>query len=571
MGSKVAGSSRADLVVDTELASATGLGLVLSSPGDKTDIMSVSPSALVVASEGGTQSTEWGNLGSIRAWLEDASHPKIVYDSKLLTGVLLREGIVLRGVVFDVLLAAYLLNSGRSAYRLNELVQEQIGLSVAADDWTHLAQALRSLEPVLRRRLAFDGLDRLHDALELPLSPIIARMEMQGVSIDPVWMRQLSDRFGSALATLESDIYGLVGGEKFAIGSPKQLQAVLFEKLGLPTGKRTKTGYSTDSEVLENLAGLGHEIAGKILQGRELTKLKSQYADNLPTLINPSDGKIHTTLSQTVATTGRLSSSNPNLQNIPIRTEIGREIRRGFVASPGNVLLAADYSQIELRIFAHITRDSELLRTFATDEDIHRRTAALVFGTEETQVTSDQRRRAKTINFAVIYGMGDFRLATELGVDRSVAAEWKKRYFANYPGVRRYATEVVAEARVKGYVTTLSGRRRYIPDINSRVAQFRQAAEREAVNMPVQGTSADVIKLAMIAVDKAISESGLVASMILQVHDELLFECASSDIPELARIVRTQMEGAYPLDEVPLKVEVRYGANWADMKPVEGS
>jgi len=321
--------------------------------------------------------------------------------------------------------------------------------------------------------------------------------------------------------------------------------------------------------VLENLAVQGFESARKIVQWRELAKIKSQYADALPGLISPLDGRIHTTLNQTIASTGRLSSSNPNLQNIPIRTEIGREIRKAFVSSEGNVLLSADYSQMELRIFAHMTRDPGLMDAFAAGQDIHRRTASLVFGVAESEVTSDQRRHAKTINFAVIYGMGDIRLAAEMGVDRATASQWKKRYFEGFPGVKEYATSVVEFAREHGYVKTLLGRRRYTPDISSRVPQFRTAAEREAVNAPVQGTGADIVKLAMISCDTGIRENSLSASMILQVHDELLFECPKGEASKLAAIVRHCMQEAHPLEGVPMNVDVKTGASWSEMTSIE--
>ena len=360
-----------------------------------------------------------------------------------------------------------------------------------------------------------------------------------------------------------------MAGQKFSVGSTKQLQEVLFDKLKLPIGKKTKTGYSTGAEVLEDLAAKGHEIAGKIVRWREVSKLKSTYADALPALINPETGKVHTSLNQTVASTGRLSSSNPNLQNIPVRTEIGREIRKGFVASPGRVLVSADYSQIELRLFAHITKDPGLVEAFQTDADIHAQTARRIFEVPEDQpVTHDQRRQAKTINFAVIYGASPFRVAIELGITQVRAAELIKAYLALYPGVRAYLETVLDGAREKGYVQTLLGRRRYVPDINSRVFQFRQAAEREAANMPVQGTSADIIKLAMLRVAKTLAESGLGAQMVLQVHDELLFECPEGEVRPLADLVRDAMQNAYPLD-VPLRAEVKSGHNWWDVTAVE--
>jgi len=420
----------------------------------------------------------------------------------------------------------------------------------------------------LRRSLKDAELEELHDAIELPLASVLAKMERRGVAVDPERLGVIAQRCEKELAGLEEEIFEICG-ERFTIASPKQLQVILFEKLKLPTSKKTKTGYSTDAEVLENLASQGFKSARKIVQWRELSKIKSQYADSLPTLVSPVDGRIHTTLNQTVASTGRLSSSNPNLQNIPIRTEIGREIRRAFVASPGAALVSADYSQMELRIFAHLTHDPGLISAFEANVDIHRRTASLVFGIPESDVTPDQRRHAKTINFAVIYGMGDVRLSAEMDVPRATASEWKKRYFEGYPKVKEYAASVVEFAKEHGYVKTLLGRRRYTPDIASRVPQFRTAAEREAVNAPVQGTGADIVKLAMLKVDKLIDENFPNSSMILQVHDELLFECPARDVDKLSVMVKGAMETAYPFPGVLLKVDVKTGKNWADMTPID--
>jgi DNA polymerase-1 len=543
--------------------------LIATTPAlEKADLMSAIPNGLALSKGEDSSYKTWDELSEAdKIFLADAGMPKITYDAKLMTGILARNGMALAGVTFDILLAAYLLNAVRSSYKLIDLIADYTGRQVAEDDPAEIAQSLRNLKPALRRRLEEDKLIDLHDQIELPLSSILAQMELNGVTIDSGWLQKLSLEMLVQIQALEGEIFALAG-ETFAIGSTKQLQVVLFEKMALPSGKKTKTGYSTDAEVMEGLAALGYEIATKILQWRELAKLKSTYADALPALVNPLDGKVHTSLNQTVAATGRLSSSNPNLQNIPIRSAVGREIRKAFVADPPCVLVSADYSQIELRIFAHITQDSELIRTFEAGEDIHVRTAALVFSADEGAVTSDQRRRAKTINFAVIYGMSDFRLATELGVDQATASEWKKKYFAQYPGVRKYADQVLAEARERGFVQTLLGRRRYTPDINSRVFAFRQAAEREAINMPIQGTSADIIKLAMIRIDAAMKERGFKAKMVLQVHDELLFECPPEEIPRLATLVRDCMENAYPLS-VHLKVEVRQGQNWSEMTPVD--
>ena len=515
--------------------------------------------------------TDWGE--ALTLYLQDAARAKSVYDLKLATGVLGRNGVALRGVSFDVLLAAYLLNAGRSGYPLADLAADNVGMELVPDlehpeaGAMDEARAVQALEATLTPRLERDGLQNIFTDIEMPLAPILAGMERVGVSVDADLLREAGRSLGEQVASLEAEIFELAG-QKFSVGSTKQLQEVLFDKLKLPIGKKTKTGYSTGAEVLEDLAAKGHEIAGKIVRWREASKLKSTYADALPALINPGTGKVHTSLNQTVASTGRLSSSNPNLQNIPVRTEIGREIRKGFVASKGRVLVSADYSQIELRLFAHITKDPGLVEAFRTDGDIHAQTARRIFEVPEDQpVTHDQRRQAKTINFAVIYGASPFRVAIELGITQVRASELIKAYLALYPSVRAYLETVLEGAREKGYVQTLSGRRRYVPDINSRVFQFRQAAEREAANMPVQGTSADIIKLAMLHVDKALSESKLGAQMVLQVHDELLFECPEGEVRPLADLVRAAMQNAYPLD-VPLRAEVKSGHNWWDVTPV---
>ena len=515
--------------------------------------------------------TDWGE--ALTPYLQDAARAKSVYDLKLATGVLGRNNVALRGVSFDVLLAAYLLNAGRSGYPLADLAADNVGMELVPDlehpeaGAMDEARAVQALEATLTPRLERDGLQNIFADIEMPLAPILAGMERVGVSVDADLLREAGRSLGEQVASLEAEIFELAG-QKFSVGSTKQLQEVLFDKLKLPIGKKTKTGYSTGAEVLEDLAAKGHEIAGKIVRWREASKLKSTYADALPALINPGTGKVHTSLNQTVASTGRLSSSNPNLQNIPVRTEIGREIRKGFVASKGRVLVSADYSQIELRLFAHITKDPGLVEAFRTDGDIHAQTARRIFEVPEDQpVTHDQRRQAKTINFAVIYGASPFRVAIELGITQVRASELIKAYLALYPSVRAYLETVLEGAREKGYVQTLSGRRRYVPDINSRVFQFRQAAEREAANMPVQGTSADIIKLAMLHVDKALSESKLGAQMVLQVHDELLFECPEGEVRLLADLVRDAMQNAYPL-EVPLRAEVKSGHNWWDVTPV---
>lgn len=515
---------------------------------------------------------EWGT--ALTPWLENEARAKSVYDLKLVTGVLGRFGVILRGGAFDVLLAAYLLAAGRTSYPLANLAADNAGMELIADPEDPLgtiadeASAVQALEIALMPRLERDGLRGILDDIELPLASILAGMERAGVTINADYLRGVAKTLGGQIEMLEAEIFALAG-EKFSVGSTKQLQEVLFDKLKLPVGKKTKTGYSTGADVLEDLEAKGHEIAGKIIRWREVSKLKSTYADALPALVNAETGKVHTSLNQTVASTGRLSSSNPNLQNIPIRTEIGREIRKGFVAAPGHVLVSADYSQIELRLFAHITKDPGLVAAFNSDSDIHAQTARRIFEVPDDQpVTGDQRRQAKTINFAVIYGASAFRVSAELAVPQARAVELIKAYLDLYPGVRAYLETVMETAREKGYVQTLLGRRRYVPDISSRVFQFRQAAEREAANMPVQGTSADIIKLAMLRVARALPAQDLKAQMVLQVHDELLFECPAAEVRPLSALVRDAMQYAYPLD-VPLRVEVKSGHNWWEVTPVD--
>ncbi len=551
------------------------VGLRLHTIPPKASLMDAELQGLAFALPDGAYYAPWdAHKDALMSYLEDAGAQKSVYDVKFMAGVLGRHDAKLRGVVFDALLAAYLLNAGRASYPLSDTAADMAGIDLVPDaedipaTLMDEAVAVHALEGVMRPRLERDGLLALFSDMELPLAPILAAMEQGGVTIDAALLRRVGESMGAQIATLEAEIYALAGGAKFAVGSTKQLQEVLFEKLNLPHGKKTKTGYSTGADVLEDLASKGHEIAGKIIQWRELSKLKSTYADALPALINPKTGKLHTSLNQTVTSTGRLSSSNPNLQNIPIRTVVGREIRKGFVADPGHVLVSADYSQIELRIFAHVTKDPGLVQAFSSGEDIHAQTARRIFGVPEGEaVTHEQRRQAKTINFAVVYGAGAFRIANELGIDQKQAAELTKAYLELYPGVRAYLEEILVEAREKGYVQTLLGRRRYVPDVNSRVYQFRQTAEREAANMPVQGTSADIIKRAMLRVNDALRAQQLDAQMVLQVHDELLFDCAPGDVPRLAALVREAMEHAYPLD-VPLQIEVKSGLNWWEVTPI---
>lgn len=497
------------------------------------------------------------------------------------------------GQVFDVALAAYLLDPLENGYPLDRLAsrylasggrrvpfagpqrgrrsegrsQGTIKDATDRDELCAAARALFDLYPVLRDKLGEFSLEKLYDELELPLSYTLARMERAGIAVDLATLAELKKEISGRVAGLEKEIYDLAG-ETFNLNSPKQLAVILFEKLSLPVWKKTKTGYSTDAEVLEELAPR-HEIVAKILSYRMLTKLLTTYLEGLVKLVNPATGRLHTTFNQTVTATGRLSSAEPNLQNIPIRLDEGRRVRRAFVpGGKGICLLSADYSQIELRILAHISEDEALRGSFCREEDIHQRTAAEVFGVEQEQVTRQMRDQAKAVNFGIIYGISDYGLSRQLGISRAEAHLYIERYLERYPGVCRYIRRIVDDARQAGYVTTLFGRRRYLPGINSRNFAERSFAERTALNTPIQGTAADIIKLAMLRVEEALKMCGAQVRMLLQVHDELVFEAEEASLPLVGSLVREKMEGAFPLS-VPLTVEVKAGPNWAEMVRLE--
>jgi DNA polymerase-1 len=463
--------------------------------------------------------------------------------------------------VEDTAVAAYLLNPARTNYRLEEvsadLLGEGPGLAPAGSRarfvWELWAKAPGALREV--------GLLGLYEDVERPLIRVLADMERHGIRVDPERLGEFSREMDLSLDRITREIYALAGGE-FNIGSPKQLATVLFEKLKLPPVKKTKTGYSTDVDVLEQLA-LGHELPARIIEHRTLSKLKSTYADALPTLIDARTGRIHTSFNQLVAVTGRLSSSSPNLQNIPIRTELGRRIRAAFVPEPGRRFLAADYSQIELRILAHVSGEESLVEAFQRGEDIHRRTASEVFGVEMAQVTPAQRDLAKTTNFSVIYGVTAFGLSRGLSITPKEAQQYLDQFFARHPKVRAYLERAVAEGRQRGYAMTLLGRRRYLPELKSGNPNLRSFGERVATNAPIQGTAADLIKIAMVRMAKELSARRLTSRMLLQVHDELLFEAPEDEIDALEALAVEVMESAFPLS-VPLKVDVKAGADWAE-------
>ncbi len=467
-------------------------------------------------------------------------------------------------VRFDALLAGYVLNSDRSAYRLEDLAEGYLEVRFEREP-ASLAAALDLLEEPMVRRLQAEEQEQVWRDLEQPLTPILASMEQAGIRLDTDLLREFSKSLAVQIQQTEERIHQ-AAGQKFNIGSPKQLGEVLFDKLGLP-GKRTKTGWATGVEVLQDLAGQ-HEIVADVLAWRELTKLRSTYAETLPKLV-AEDGRIHTTFNQTVAATGRLSSNDPNLQNIPVRTELGRQIRRAFVAEQGTRLVSFDYSQIELRLLAHLCGDENLVRAFEEGRDIHAATAALTFGVPVEAVTKDQRNRAKLLNYAVLYGVSNFGLAQQMGgvISAAEAKALIDQYFERFPSVRRFVEQTVSEARQKGFTRTIFGRRRYFPEINAPNWNVRQAAERQAVNAPIQGSSADLIKKAMIDVDRLLE--GRRTRLLLQVHDELVFEMPEGD-EDLIEPIRRAMEQAVEL-RVPVEADAKIGPNWLEMEPIARS
>jgi DNA polymerase-1 len=524
----------------------------------------------------------------LRPLLEDDAVRKVGHDLKADSLILARHGIALAGIEFDTMLASYLLDATRSGHPLEETALERLSYKALTEEDVcgrgAKALALASLPPdvmltyageradlalqlgaELAPLLAAEGLDEVYRRLELPLIPVLVEMEQTGIRVDGPALAAQSTRIERELDTRSQKIFELAG-ESFNINSPKQLGEVLFDKLQLPALKRTgKTrAVSTAVEVLEELA-LTHDLPRLVLEWRALQKLKGTYIDALPQLVNPETGRIHTCFNQAVAATGRLSSSDPNLQNIPIRTELGREIRRAFIADPGHVLISADYSQIELRVLAHLSGDESLIDAFRRGEDIHDRTALKVFGADSTLDAHELRRRAKIINYALLYGKTAFTLARDIGVSQQAAQEFIDAYFAGFPRVRGFIDGTIAKAREDGAVRTLFGRRRLVPELTSRNGQVRAAAERVTVNMPIQGTAADILKLAMIDVHAALQAAGSPARMILTVHDELLFEAPRERAAEAADLIRDRMEHATSL-VVPLTVDVGVGDNWKDAK-----
>jgi DNA polymerase-1 len=520
-------------------------------------------------------------LAALRTLLEDPALSMIGQNSKYDIMVLAQYDLWPRNLVGDTMLASYLLNPTKR-HNLTDLAWEHLQYrmltyeavtdngkknfaEVAVAEATRYsgedADITLRLAHRLFPRVREEGMESLFAAVEVPLAAVLARMELAGIRIDRELLAALSSEFGQHRRELEAEIYALAG-EEFNLSSPQQLQTILFDKLGLPRGKKTKTGSSTDSSVLEALAEK-FPLPAKILAYRAFTKLQNTYVDALPKLIHPKTGRIHTSFNQTATATGRLSSSNPNLQNIPVRSEEGRRIRTAFVPEPGHVLLSADYSQIELRLLAHLSQDPVLLESFRRGQDVHARTAAELFEVPVEAVSADQRRQAKTINFGIIYGMGAQRLARSLDIPFKTAQAYITQYFARYHGIKDYMDGVLTAARKRGYVTTLQGRRRYVPDLQSKNTQLAAAAERMAINTPIQGTAADLIKMAMVAIDRRLMQERLRTRMLLQVHDELLFEVPEKEIRRVKKLVQEIMEGVMSL-RAPLQVDLGTGANWAE-------
>ncbi len=537
-----------------------------------------------IARDGGGGLPSEEVLSAFRGVLEDPGLPKYGQNLKYDHEVLRSYGITLAPIAFDTMVASYLIDPGKRRHNLAALALEHLGrrmtsiedligkgkeqlsfadvsVEAARDYACDDAATAYELTELLRESVREAGLERLLLEVELPLVPVLAGMELAGVALDVPFVDALGEKLGLEIDELRAKVCESAGTD-FNLDSPKQVGEVLFERLKLPRGRRTKTGYSTDIRVLEGLRET-HEVPGLLLSYRQLMKLKAGYLDALPKLVNPKTGRLHTSFNQTVAATGRLSSSNPNLQNIPVRTEIGREIRKAFVAEEGRVLISADYSQIELRLMAHLSGDEGLIAAFEAGNDVHRSTAALIFGKDEEDVSTAERDWSKTVNFGIMYGMSAFGLARQLEIGNDEAFEFIERYFGMYPGVRDYTEQVTEEAARSGYATTILGRRRPVEGLDSENARVRTLAERVAVNTPIQGSAADLIKVAMLGVDRRIATGALPCDMVLQVHDELVFEVDEAAVEDVVEAVREEMENPAGFDlDVPIVVNAAHGANW---------
>jgi DNA polymerase-1 len=579
-----------------ELEAVQGLAIEVETTGEKAMMadlvgIAISPSRgeafyLPLGHQGLNQPPQLP-LTRVTAWLKpilgNVNIGKISYNGKYAMAVLAGCGVQIEGLNFDPMLAAYLLGEkslGLKALAFNKLgteivtpaeltgtgkKQSSLSLLEASRIAGHACASVAivwSLKESLETELRQQGLWQLFTEVEMALIPVLAAMESHGILLDTKLLREMSLEIGRELLRLEKEIYGSVG-HQFNINSPQQLGRVLFEDLRLPQSRRTKTGYSTDASVMEALRGV-HPVIEFILEYRQLSKLKSTYVDALPALINRKTGRVHTNFNQTGTATGRLSSTDPNLQNIPIRGEIGNKIRKAIIAPPGAYLLSADYSQIDLRVLAHFSQDSGLIAAFTQDEDIHATTASKIFGIPADEVTPEMRRNAKTVNFGVVYGMSDYGLEQATDLNREEASQFIALYFEKYPRVKEYIEATKEQARKLGYVRTVLGRRRFLPEINSSNRMVKEAAERMAINAPVQGSSADIIKIAMINIHREIEKKNLKSKMLLQIHDELLFEVPEEEVEEIKSLVNKLMPRAVEL-RVPVKIDIKLGRNWGQM------
>jgi DNA polymerase-1 len=504
---------------------------------------------------------------NLKTILEDPQIKKIGHDLKRIKITLSKEDFAFGGISFDCMVAAYLLNPSRGEYSLTDIAWDYLGsVSGKIIDNSKAVELISQLKPRLEEELKKKELFSLFQELEMPLVEVLAQMESNGIKLDIKVLQQLSREIENRLINLIEDIYD-TSGTQFNINSPKQLRQILFDKLKLPVGKKTKTGPSTDEEVLSNLADK-HKLPAMLLEYRQLTKLKNTYVDTLPSLIDNKTGRVHTSFNQTATETGRLSSSNPNLQNIPIKTDIGRNIRKAIVSTEhDSCLLSGDYSQIELRVLAHLSKDENLTIAFKQDKDIHKATASLIYGLEEQDISESMREVAKRINFGIIYGLSAYGLSKDLRISVDEAQRFIDSYFLRYPKVKEYIQDEIQKAEAQGFVTTLLARRRYIPEINNKNQAIRQFAQRQAVNTPIQGTASDLIKLAMVQIQHQINTKKLSAKMILQIHDELVFDVAKEGLSELKEVVKYRMENVLKLD-VPIKVDIKFGPNWLEMKSI---
>jgi DNA polymerase-1 len=565
------------------------VGLSLSMAPGEAYYIPVGHIATLENQEPGTQLPLAYVLDRLRPVFEDAAISKYMHNAKYDMLLMARNSITIRGLTFDTMLGAYLTDPGKRGLGLKDQAFQRLGIVMtpisqligSGSKMISMAQVpirmaadyagadadmtLRLVEPIRRELQRLNLLD-LYYNIEVPLLPVLLKMEMYGVALDADFLHQFDAALSEQIHALEHEIYDSVG-HQFNINSTKQLGEILFGELKLPSGKKTKTGYSVSADVIEGLRGK-HPMVDHLLDYRQLAKLKSTYVDGLLALMDPVSGRVHTSFNQTVASSGRLSSSNPNLQNIPVRTEVGRQIRRAFIADPSYLLLTADYSQFELRILAHITHEPRLVEAFSTGEDIHTITAASLFNVPVEQVTKDQRRLAKTVVYAVLYGQSAFGLAQITGMTNSEASEFIKRYHETFPNIKGYVDSTLNQAHKQGYVNTLYGRKRFFPDLQTVPHNERQALEREAINMPIQGANADLIKIAMIRIQHALEEKRMKTRMILQVHDELVFEVAVEEMERVRRMIPAMMEGVAQLD-VPIKVEMKVGKNWYEAEPTQ--